>query len=123
MGGAGAVAYNNQGDATVKIKDAQGHVHSVVIKSNGGKGYSCPSGTGDQLRSHDITAGRIQLTLQEVRRSERAIERRYPGSRAPAQVIVRYKALIGRDNRLVSAFNAQVEAHNAIIDRNCTPSS
>ena len=124
LGGAGTVAYNNHGDATVKIKDAHGQVHTVVIKGNSGKQFSCPSATDDQLKPYDLKAGRIELTLQGVRRSEHAIERRYPGAVAlPAKVMVRYKALIGRDNRLVDAFNSQVTAHNAILDRDCTASN
>ena len=123
LGGAGTVAYNNHGDATVKIKDAHGQVHTVVIKGNSGKQFSCPSGTGDELKSYDLKAGRIELTLQGVRRSEHAIERRYPGAVAPEKVIVRYKRLMRRDNRLVDAFNSQVTAHNAIIDRDCTSSN
>lgn len=121
IGGAGSVAYNQHGDATVKIKDASGKVHSVVIKSNNnGKSFSCPTGTHDRLRPYDIAAGRIELTLQTVRRSERAIVRRYPGHDAPRAVILRYRALAHRDDRLVAAYNAQIDAHNTIIDRACT---
>lgn len=120
IGGAGTVAYNNHGDATVKIKDAHGQVHTVVIKGNSGKQFSCPTGTDDQLKPYDLHAGRVELTLQAVRRSERAIEARYPGSVAPRAVVVRYRTLHARDNRLVSAYNAQIDAHNAILDRNCT---
>jgi hypothetical protein len=120
LGGAGTVAYNNHGDATVKIKDAHGQVHTVVIRSNGGKQFSCPSGTDEQLKPYDVQAGRIELTLQVVRRSERAIEARYPGSVAPHTVVVRYRTLHARDNRLVAAYNAQVTAHNSLIARNCT---
>ena len=123
LGGAGTVAYNNHGDATVKIKDAHGQVHTVVIKGNSGKQFSCPSGTDDKLKPYDLKAGRIELTLQGVRRSERAIQRRYPKAAAPEKVIVTYKTLIARDDRLVDAFNSQVTAHNAILNRNCTASN
>lgn len=120
IGGAATVAYNKHGDATVKIKDAAGHVHSVVIKSAGdGKRFSCPDGTAARLKPYDITAGRIELTLQAVRRSERAIEHRYPSGGAPSTIVSRFKALARRDNRLVAAFNAQVDRHNAIIARDC----
>jgi len=40
---------------------------------------------------------------------------------APAPVVDRYNALGRRDNRLVAAYNAEVEAHNAILERDCTP--
>ena len=123
IGGAGSVVYNQHGDATVKIKDASGKVHAVVIKSNGGKSFSCPVGTHDKVKQYDINAGRIELTLQAVRRSERAIDQRYPKNVAPHKIVVRFNALVKREGRLVDAYNAQVDAHNAIIDRDCTASS
>ena len=119
IGGAATVAYNKHGDATVKITDAAGHVHSVVIKSAGGKQFSCPDGTSARLKPYDIRAGRIALTLQVVRRSERAIEHRYPSGGAPSAVVARFKALARRDDRLVAAYNAQVDEHNGIIARVC----
>ena len=122
IGGAGSVVYNQHGDATVKIKDAGGQVHSVVIGSDG-KQFSCPPGTHEQLQGYDLRAGRIKLTLQAVRRTEHAIEARYPGSVAPHPVVVRFKALHARDNRLVDAYNLQVDEHNAVITRNCTPAN
>lgn len=122
IGGAGSVVYNQHGDATVKIKDSSGKVHAVVIKSNG-KSFSCPVGTHDKVKQYDINAGRIELTLQAVRRSERAIERRYPKNVAPHKVVVQFNALVKREGRLVDAYNAQADAHNAIINRDCTASS
>jgi hypothetical protein len=53
-------------------------VHTVVIKGDDGTRFSCPEATSDQLKPYDIKAGRIKLTLLSVRRSEHAIERRYP---------------------------------------------
>jgi hypothetical protein len=120
--GAGSVAYNSHGDATVKIKDANGQVHSVVIKSDNGKSYSCPSETHDKVKQYDINAGRIELTLQAVRQSERAIERRYPKKVAPHSVVVQWRALVHREGRLVTAYNAQIDAHNAVLARDCTSS-
>ena len=121
IGGAATVAYNKHGDATVKIKDAAGVVHTVTISGNGQKQFSCPSGEDSRLQSHDILAARIKLTLQGVRRSEHAIETRYPSAHAaPTAVILRYRKLHSRDNKLVDAFNAQIDEHNAIISRDCT---
>jgi hypothetical protein len=118
IGGVGSVAYKH-GDAMVKIKDASGQVHTVVIGGDGGRQYSCPSATDNRLEPIDIRAGRIKLTLQAVRRSEQAIERRYPGHIAPHAVVVRFNALARRDDRLVTAYNAQIDEHNAVLDRDC----
>ena len=120
IGGAGSVAYDQHGDATVKIKDTAGHVHTVQIAAASGKAFSCPAGTRDKLEPYDLRAGRIKLTLLQVRRTEAAIERRYPTHTAPNAVADRYNALLLRDHRLVVAFNAEVDAHNAIIDSSCT---
>jgi hypothetical protein len=121
IGGAATVAYNKHGDATVRIKDSAGHVHTVVIGGNGGKTFSCPDGTDAKLKPHDIRAGRIKLTLEGVRRSERAIERRFTAGVAPHAVVVRFNSLAHRDNRLVDAYNAEIDEHNAIISRDCKP--
>src|SRR3954466_16164404 len=83
IGGAGSVAYNQHGDAIVKIKGKDGHVQTVSIKASGGATFSCPSGTRDRLAPLDIKAGRIKLTLQQVRRQENQLERRYPTHEAP----------------------------------------
>jgi hypothetical protein len=120
IGGAGSVVYGHNGDATVRIKDSKtGQVQTVHIAGSG-KSYSCPSGTHDKLEPHDLRAGRIKLTLHRVRTQEHALERRYPGGRAPARIVVRYKALNSRDGSLVAAFNSEIDAHNAIIDRDCS---
>jgi hypothetical protein len=122
IGGAGSVVYNHNGDATVKIKDASGHVQTVRLGGGDGRAFSCPDGTSDKLREPDITAGRIKLTLQKVRREEAALERRYPHGRgASHRIAVRYNALVRRDNRLVDAFNAAIDAHNAILHEDCKP--
>jgi hypothetical protein len=118
IGGAGNVIYNSNGDATVKIKDANGHVQSVTI-AGGGAAYSCPDGTHDKLASYDIRLGRIELTLRQVRRGEQTIEKQYP-KRAPHRVVVRYKGLVQRERKLVDAYNVQVDARNAILDADCT---
>jgi|RhiMetdeSRZDD1v2_1073273.scaffolds.fasta_scaffold2734450_1 hypothetical protein len=121
IGGAGSVAYNDSGDATVKITNPESGVVQSVTLSGGGGNYSCPDGTSEKVEPHDIRLGRIQLTMQQVRRQIRTIERRYPGNVAPPAVVHRYNALADRDDRLVDAYNAEVDARNAIIDRDCTP--
>jgi hypothetical protein len=122
IGGAGSVVYNSHGDATVKIKDASGHVQTVQISANHAKAFSCPTGTHDKVAPLDIKLGRIKLTQQSVKRSELAIEHKYPvNSTPPRAVLVRYKALLRQDDRLTAAYNATVDKHNAIIDKLCTP--
>jgi hypothetical protein len=116
IGGAGTVVYNNSGDATVRIQDQKtGQVQTVRITS-GGQRFSCPSGTREKLEPHDIRAGRITLTLQQVRREIRKIDDQYPGNVAPGPVVDRYNALVRRDDRLVAAYNAEVD----ILERDCT---
>lgn len=120
IGGAGTVIYNHNGSTTVRVKDSKtGKVESVDI-GGAGKAFSCPAGTHNKLEPYDLEAGRIQLTLLRVRSVERGIERRYPGHHAPTVVARRYNALLRRDDRLVSAFNRVVDAHNAILSRDCT---
>ena len=120
IGGAGKVAYDRNGDAVVKITNSKtGKVQTVHINSVQGKTYSCPSSAGSKLQSYDLEEGRIKLTLLQVRAQESKIEREYPGSVAPHAVVVHYKALNHRDDRLVAAYNKEIDAHNAIIDRDC----
>jgi hypothetical protein len=122
IGGTGTVIYNNSGDATVKIKDDRtGRVETVHLTGSNGRTFSCPLGTGDKLEPHDIRAGRIKLTMLRVRRELHGLERRYPSHRGPHNVVVRYNALVDRHNRLVTAFNGEVDTHNAILLRDCTP--
>jgi hypothetical protein len=83
IGGAGTVVYNNHGDATVKIKNEKtGRVQSVRIEA-GGKSFLCPLGMDDKLKPCDLAAGRIKLTLRQVRGEEHAILRQYPSHRGP----------------------------------------
>lgn len=124
IGGAGSVVYGHNGDATVKIRDPQsGKVQTVHIGSGGGPRYSCPRGTHDRLAPYDIQAGRIKLTLLRVRRQELALERQYPSHRAPHRVVLRYRALRRRDDALIAAFNAEVDARNSILERDCRPAN
>jgi hypothetical protein len=122
IGGAGSVVYNQHGDAIVKIKDKSGHVRTVRIAS-GGKRFSCPPGTHDKVAAMDIKLGRIELTLQQVRRAEDKIQHTYMPRTAPRSVVTRYRTLSRRDHRLVAAYNGQVAAHNAILNRVCTQAS
>jgi hypothetical protein len=121
IGGAGTVYYNNHGDATVKIENKKtGQVQTVRIVGGDGRSFSCPSGENEQLDPHVIRLGRIKITLRQVRRVERRLEREYPTG-APSSVLARYNALHRRDDRLVDSYNAEVNTHNAILDRDCTP--
>ena len=57
VGGVGSVVYDDDGGAQVTIKDKQGGTESVKIGGGGGKEFSCPSSTSDQLEPIDIRAG------------------------------------------------------------------
>jgi hypothetical protein len=118
IGGAGAVAYNEDGSATVTVKDKAGVAQTVRLES-GGKTFSCPDGTEEKVSPHDIRLGRIDLTIRRVRRQERKLEMQYPDHNAPALAADRYNALLRRDKRLVSAYNSTVDRRNAIIDTDC----
>jgi hypothetical protein len=118
IGGAGAVAYNEDGSATVTIKGKSGGEQTVRLEA-GGKSFSCPDGTEEKLSPYDIELGRIHLTIRQVRRQERKLETRYPDHNAPAPVADRDNALLRRDKRLVSAYNSTVDRRNAIIDADC----
>src|SRR6266536_368979 len=116
IGGAGTVVYNNHGDATVKIKNEKtGRVESVRIEA-GGKSFLCPVGTDDKLKPYDLAAGRIKLTLRQVRREEHVLLAQYPGG-APASVVTHFNTLRRRDDRLVAAYNGEIRSHNAILRR------
>jgi hypothetical protein len=121
IGGAGSVVYDDSGTATVTIKDRNNGTEQRVrlFGDSGGKTFSCPASTEDKLSPHDIRAGRITLTLRQVRRQKRRLERRYPGEHAPRAVIDRYDTLHRRDIRLVKAYNAEIDAHNAILEADC----
>ena len=120
IGGAGAVAYDDDGTATVKIKDRKpGTEQTVRLRGPGGKMYSCPPGTSDKLSPHDTRAGRITLTLRQVHREERKIDNQYPGRTAPAAVAARFNGLIRRHKRLIAAYNESVDRRNAILEADC----
>lgn len=120
VGGVGAVTYDDNGTAKVTITD-HGAKRTVTLPTEvGGKSFSCPAGTSDKLSPIDELSGRIQLTLQDVRREEKAIEERYPGRTVPRAIVTQYKALVSRDDRLVARFNRSTDAHNAVIDSDCS---
>jgi hypothetical protein len=122
VGGAGAVTYNDDGTATVKIdehntpKDESDDAR-VTFKT-GGRTYSCPPGTDEQLASGDIKAGRIKITMKRNRKQLRAIEKAHPNG-APPDVHAEYQRRAKRDAALVAAYNDQVDLHNAIIKEDC----
>jgi hypothetical protein len=118
IGGAGAVAYDEDGSATVTIKGKSGGEQTVRLQG-GGRTFSCPDGTEAKVSPYDIKLGRIDLTIRQVRRQERKLETQYPDHNAPAPVAERYNALLRRDKRLVSAYNSTVDRRNAIIDADC----
>jgi hypothetical protein len=75
----------------------------------------------DKLSTIDGLLGRIQLTLEDVRRDEKAIEDRYPERTAPPKAIVsEYEAFARRDDRLVAKFNRATKDHDAVIDSDCS---
>ncbi len=120
IGGVGAVTYGDDGTATVTIED-HGTKHTVTLPMEvGGKSYSCPSATQDKISSYDVNAGRIKLTLQQVRRQEKVIDKRHPGRTAPKAVARRYNKLLRRDDDLVDRFNSAVDDRNAILRTDCT---
>jgi hypothetical protein len=70
---------------------------SVTLSGVGGT-FSCPEGTHKKVEPYDVTLGRIKLTLQQVRRQEHGLERRYPSHRAPGPAVDKYNALRHRDH-------------------------
>ena len=119
VGGAGAVAYDSDGTATVTVTDEQGREESVQIKGDGGQSFSCPEGIEARVEPIDIEAGRVKVTLRRVRKQLKAIDRRYPGKAAPADVADRYNGLVKRENRLVDAYNDSIGEHNAVLTADC----
>ena len=119
------------------------------IAGGNGKTFMCPDGTDAKLEPIDIEAGRIKITMRNLRKSIdamddridaidkdlKAVERRYPGGQAPGSVVARYnrtvkrvnrlvkreKQLSKRDDRLVKAYNAAIDKHNAVLTSDCDP--
>jgi hypothetical protein len=120
IGGVGAVSYGDDGTPTVTV-DNHGQKSKVTLPLEvNGKTYTCPAGTREKRAPYDVAAGKVLITLRQVRRQEAAIEKRHPGRTAPAAVADRYNALVSREGRLVRAYNRQVDKANAIIDSDCT---
>lgn len=122
VGGAAAVSYKDDGTAEVTVTNKQGQVESVTIAGGNGKTYSCPAGTDSKLEPVDVRAGRIKITMRQLRRQIKALDARYPDHRAPAEVADRYNRMVKRDHRLVDAFNEAIDEHNAILEADCTRS-
>jgi hypothetical protein len=121
IGGAGSVAYDHHGNATVRIKDKNsGIVHTVHLGGRNGRMYSCPAGEHDKLSRYDLALGRIKLTQQPISRTLRTLDREYPGHTAPAPIVTRFNTLLRRYHRLVRAYNAEVDARNAVLKSDCT---
>jgi hypothetical protein len=122
IGGVGAVTYNDDGTATVRIderntpNDASDDAR-VTFKTNG-KAYSCPDGIEEQLEPGDIEAGRIKITMRRLGKQLRAIEKANPEG-APPAVYARYKRLAKRHDDLVDRFNDAVDRHNGILEASC----
>jgi hypothetical protein len=107
IGGVGHVVYDNNG-AKVTITD-HGKSKSVHIATSDEQTYTCPDSASREVKQHMIRLGRIKLTVQQVRREYRQLgEQDY-----------RYSGLVGRAVRLVRAYNAEVNATNAILGRDC----
>jgi hypothetical protein len=120
IGGVGAVTYSDDGTPTVTVKDHGTKSKVTLPMERDGKTYHCPTGTQDKVSPYDVNAGRIKLTLQKVRQQEKAIKKRYPGTRAPKVIADRFNKLARRDDALVDRFNIAVDERNAIISRDCT---
>jgi hypothetical protein len=101
----------------------------------GGKTYDCPVGAADKLHPIDERAGGLQLELTSVRRTLAQTVRRlkeldklYPGHTAPTQAIANeYNGLLrqgrqleAREGRLVSAYNEAADAHNHVLESECS---
>ena len=119
IGGVGSVAYNPDGSATVTIDDHGKQMKVDLPMEAGGKSYNCPDGVDDTLEPFDVRAGRITLTLRQVRKQEKAIEKAHPGRTATKAVARKYNRLAAKDDRLVDLFNDTVDERNAILERDC----
>ncbi len=119
IGGVGAVAYDDDGNATVTVTEENGKKHSVQIGGAGGKRFSCPDGTEATLEPIDIRAGRAKITLRQVKKKIVRIEKRYPSGQAPGKVVDRYNKLVKRHGGLVDAYNTAIDQHNAVLEQEC----
>lgn len=99
-----------------------------------GKTYTCPAGTGSRLSPINERSASIQVRIDATRSQLKKIERRlkvldtqYPGKTAPNATVDEYNGMLStarklaaRDDRLVNQFNTSVNAHNKIIDEDCS---
>jgi hypothetical protein len=119
IGGVGSVAYNPDGSATVTIDDHGKKTTVNLPMEADGKSYTCPDDIDAKLSPYDVRAGRITLTLRQVRKQEKAIEKAHPGGVASKPVTQKYNRLTRKDDRLVDLFNKTVDERNAILERDC----
>jgi hypothetical protein len=120
--------------STTRTPAAAPKTATIRLKS-GGKTYECPAGTRDKLSPIDQRAGAAQLQLSSVRGDLRRTTRRlkeldklYPGHTAPTQALVNeYNGLLrkgrrleARESRLVRAYNDTADAHNHVLQTDCT---
>jgi hypothetical protein len=121
IGGTGAVVYHNDGEPTVKITNQRrGNAQSVRLETTGEK-FWCPKDLDDEIRAYDLKMGRIKLTNEPLRQKIRRIAHQYPSGVASDRVVDHYNALIRHERRLTAAYDAEVHARNALIDRECDP--
>jgi hypothetical protein len=107
---------------------------TVRLRLNG-KTYECPAGAADKLHPTDERVGGLQLELTSVRRTLaetvdrlKKLDKLYPGHTAPTQAIVNeYNGLVrtgrrleARESRLVGAYNDAVDAHNHVLEADCS---
>ena len=121
IGGAGAVAYEDDPTTTVTVTDKQGRTETVAIAGDNGRRFLCPDGTEAKLEPIDERAGGAKLKLRRVTKRIKAIEKRYPEGKAPGHVVDRYNGLVKRHGRLVKAYNHAVDEHNAVLKADCDP--
>jgi hypothetical protein len=100
-----------------------------------GKTYECRAGTANKLHPIDERAGGLQLELTSVRRTLAQTVRRlkeldklYPDHTAPTQAIVnnynglvrKERRLAARESSLVHAYNDAANAHNHVLESDCS---
>lgn len=65
IGGAGAVVYNGDGSATVKIKGDDGVTHTTTLPTDSnGPDYWCDDTASKHLKEYDVELGRIKVTQE-----------------------------------------------------------
>ena len=120
IGGVGSVVYEDDGTTKVTITDKSGKEQTVSLDGSG-PAFTCPPEANARIEEIDVESGRVKLTLQKVEEDLEAIEERYPKkSKPPARVVKRYRQLTKQHKGLVKAFNATIDEHNAVLEKECT---